>query len=86
MKTNTHKGLPIPGYRDQSETAVDLVKQHKHEEERLLRHLDALPSHPQAPIDGRWLAVARTHFEQGYMALNRAVFQPARVSLPEDQE
>ena len=34
--------------------------------------------------DERWLAVARTHFQQGFMALNRAVFQPQRVNLPED--
>jgi len=41
-----------------------------------------------APIpykyDERWLAVARTHFQEGYMALNRAVFQPQRIKLPED--
>lgn len=36
--------------------------------------------------DPRWLAVAKTHFEQGFMALNRAVFQPQRISLPEDAE
>lgn len=37
-------------------------------------------------VDQRWLAVARSHFEQGYMALNRAVFQPQRIKLPEDGE
>lgn len=34
--------------------------------------------------DKRWIAVARTHFQEGFMALNRAVFQPQRIKLPED--
>lgn len=37
-------------------------------------------------IDQRWLAIARTKFEEAYMALNRAVFQPKRVQLPEDDK
>lgn len=35
--------------------------------------------------DPRWVAIARTHFQEGFMALNRAVFQPQRIGLPEDQ-
>ncbi len=31
-----------------------------------------------------WLAIARTQIEQGFMALNRAVFKPGRVRLAED--
>lgn len=27
-------------------------------------------------VDKRWVSIARTHFQQGFMALNRAVFQP----------
>jgi hypothetical protein len=30
-------------------------------------------------IDQRWLAIAQTHIEQGFMALNRSIFQPGRV-------
>ena len=30
--------------------------------------------------------IARTHFETGFMALNRAVFQPSRIDLPEDSD
>lgn len=37
-------------------------------------------------FDPRWLAIARTGFEQAFMALNRAVFQPQRIALPEDVE
>lgn len=36
--------------------------------------------------DQRWIAIARTHFQEGFMALNRAVFQPQRIELPEDSE
>lgn len=75
-------GLPIPGYTGQSSSSVALVTMHKHEEERILRHMDSLRENPE--IDQRWLAIARTHFEQSCMALNRSVFRPERVRLPED--
>jgi hypothetical protein len=34
--------------------------------------------------DARWIAIARTHIEQGFMALNRAIFKPERVKLETD--
>jgi len=34
--------------------------------------------------DPRWLAKGRTALEEAFMFINRAVFQPARVALPED--
>jgi hypothetical protein len=37
-------------------------------------------------IDGYWLGVARVYLELGFMAMNRAVFQPQRAKLPEDAE
>lgn len=37
-----------------------------------------------APYDPYWLMIARQHFSEGFMALNRAVFQPQRIRLPED--
>lgn len=76
-----HKGLPVAGYQPQSNDAVTTVNEHKEMEERLLRRIESLPT-----LDGRWAAVARTHFEQGFMALNRAVFKPGRVKLPTDKE
>lgn len=84
-----HEGLPVKGYQPQSEDAVALVNDHKAMEEHILRHLDALwnaqASAREEMFDTRWLAIARTHFEEGFMALNRAVFRPQRVSLPEDE-
>ncbi len=76
------KGLPVAGYRPQSMRAVDIVNGHKRMEERVLRCLDALKDEPD--IDQRWLAIGRTHIEQGFMAINRAVFQPPRITLSED--
>jgi hypothetical protein len=37
-------------------------------------------------VDQRWLAIGRTHIEEAFMAINRAVFQPQRVKLPEDAQ
>lgn len=88
-----HKGLPVSGYQPQSDAKVALVNEFKADEERILRKIDALVSSSsfptpddamRTPADGRWLAIARTHIQEGFMALNRAVFQPSRISLPED--
>lgn len=81
-KDSPYQGLPVPGYMPQSPTAVGLVSSHKFYEEQLLRHLDNLAQNDQ--IDQRWLAIGRTGIEQAFMAINRAVFQPSRVKLPED--
>jgi hypothetical protein len=69
---------PILGYQQQPQEKLDLVNSHKASEEMLLRHLDLLSQ--RGDIDKRWLAIARTHFEQGYMALNRSVLQPQRLT------
>lgn len=93
-----HKGLPVHGYQPQSDAKVALVNGFKQDEERLLRKLDGLQQEkiktgkmlgdgfPEKVLiaDQRWLAIARTGFEQAFMALNRAVFQPQRIKLPED--
>jgi hypothetical protein len=81
-----HTGLPVAGYRPQSTTNVDLVNINKRFEERLLRLLDDLAALDQrgGSIDHRWLNIGRTHIEQGFMAVNRAIFRPQRVKLPED--
>lgn len=78
-----HSGLPVAGYRPQNDVAVGLVNDNKRAEEEVLRILDNLGNDPA--IDKRWLAIGRTHIEQGFMAVNRAVFQPARVKLEGDE-
>lgn len=88
-----HNGLPVHGYQPQSDDKVALVNRFKEMEERLLRELDnfEIPEYTRddgvlmvSHGDGRWLSIARTHFQEGFMALNRSVFQPQRVKLPED--
>jgi hypothetical protein len=80
-----HTGLPVAGYKSvQPEAAVLQVNQNKHAEEKLLRIIDGLmndqlPSGESFLADKRWLAIAKTDLEKGFMALNRAIFQPARI-------
>lgn len=75
-------GLPVAGYQPQDPEKVALVNEFKADEERLLRKIEAAETLRNP--DKRWTAIAKTHFEHGFMALNRAVFQPQRISLPED--
>ena len=74
-----HKGLPVQGYRAQPESNVQLVNENKVVEEKILRTIDSLMDNPD--IDKRWLSIARTNIEQGFMALNRSIFKPERVSI-----
>lgn len=75
----SHSGLPVQGYRPQSDDAVTLVNANKRAEEEVLRILDALQGAPD--VDPRWLAIGRSLIEQGFMAVNRSIFKPARISL-----
>lgn len=50
-------------------------------EETLLRILDDLQLN--GSTDGRWLAIARTHLQQGFIALDCALKPPTRLN---DQE
>lgn len=78
-----HSGLPVSGYKPQSDAKVSVVNGFKADEERILRKLDAMRDNPE--VDGRWLAIGRTQLEQAFMAINRSVFKPGRVELPEDE-
>lgn len=79
------EGLPVEGYRHQDQEAVDIVNIMKRTEERVLRLLDSM-AQPRTGVDPRWLAIGRTQIEQGFMAVNRAIFKPGRVKLPGDVE
>lgn len=76
-------GLPVSGYQPQPKSNVELVNINKELEEVVLRQLDVLKA--SRLVDQRWLAVARTNIEQGFMAANRAIFKPVRVALSEDR-
>jgi hypothetical protein len=79
----THGGLPVAGYQPQTNDKVQTVNRAKELEERVLRHLDALDA--DAAADKRMVAIARTGIQEAFMWANRAVFQPARIKLPDDQ-
>ncbi|MBN8533860.1 MAG: hypothetical protein J0L51_07185 [Rhizobiales bacterium] len=78
-----NKGLPVAGYTVQTNERVALVNANKRLEESVLCALDLVQANPD--FDKRWLAIARTNIEQGFMAFNRAIFRPERVKLPEDR-
>ena len=72
-------GLPVAGYAPtQTAEAVELVNRNKRAEEGVLRILDELAA--REDVDGRWLSIGRTAIEQGFMAVNRAVFRPGRIT------
>jgi hypothetical protein len=85
-----HNGLPVAGYKPQTDDKIELVNDNKQLEERVLRQIDDMVKLNDeargALYDHRWINIARTAIEQGFMALNRSVFQPGRVRLPEDDE
>lgn len=82
MTEPKHGGLPVAGYKPQNCEALELVNRNKFAEERILRILDELAT--IEAVDKRWLAIGRTQIEDGFMAVNRAIFKPGRVRLPED--
>ena len=85
-----HSGLPVAGYTAQSDDKVALVNENKQLEERVLRQVDKMftanwQAHDGRPLyDPRMMEQARTKIQEAFMWLNRAVFQPQRISLPED--
>lgn len=79
-----HNGLPVAGYKPQSEDKVAFVNANKALEERVLRQLDVMKANPA--FDQRMVAIAYTGIQEAFMWANRAVFQPGRVKLPEDVE
>lgn len=74
-----YKPMPVSGYTTQSGDRVATVNVNKQLEEQILRRLDELKL--DGGVDQRWLAIGRTQLEQAFMAINRAVFQPQRVTL-----
>lgn len=80
-----HSGLPVAGYKPQSDAKVALVNENKIAEERVLRQIDKHLETDGFQVDPRMVALARTKTQEAFMWLNRAVFQPSRVRLPEDE-
>lgn len=49
MSNQQHQGLPVAGYKPQSDEKVALVNENKALEERILRQMDRLAAQPAAP-------------------------------------
>ncbi len=82
-KMTDHKPLPVAGYTAQIDENVQMVNLNKRAEERILRDIDLYGMNPD--VDKRWLAIAKNHIEQGFMAMNRAIFKPQRIKLDGDE-
>jgi hypothetical protein len=61
--------------------AANTITNSKEVEEMVLKFMDGVLSQGPTHVDGRWMAIARTHVEQGFMAIERALTQPARYRL-----
>lgn len=72
MVDNQHQ--KINGYRDLSEQEIAMMNEAKAKAEDVGKLCDALGGMPD--IDKRWLAIARTQLQQGFMALVRSIAKP----------
>lgn len=79
MVDNQHK--KIKGYRDLSEEEIALMNEGKELAQKVGDFLEKLEkanfavSSDQEP-DKRWLAIGRTHLQQGFMAVIRSIAKP----------
>lgn len=69
---NQHK--QIKGYRDLSQDEINLMNDAKAKAEDIGKLCDVLNDNPA--IDKRWLAIAKTDLQKGFMALVRSIAQP----------
>jgi len=65
---------PVIGYRELTEKEIALMNLIKEQGNEVGRLVEGLAMN--GAVDTRWVAVARTHLQQGFMALTRAVAQP----------
>ena len=83
--TADHQSLPVQGYTAQSQANVDLANEGKQLEERVLRYLEKVAATVPQGEQQRYVAAGRTSMQVGWMWAIRAIFNPGRAKLPEDQ-
>lgn len=64
----------IKGYRDLSQAEIDLMNDAKHKAEDIGKLIDVLRD--QKLADPRWLAIAQTDLQKGFMSLIRSIAKP----------
>lgn len=73
--TYVDRPTPVAGYRELTDHEKDVVNRTKAVEDEVAAWwgevVDLVPE-----IDRRWMAVARTHFQEGFSAVVRAVTRP----------
>ncbi len=69
---NQHR--QIKGYRELSQEEIDLMNEIKTKGAELGELIEKVRQ--QGTVDQRWVAIAKTDFQTGLMALTRAVAQP----------
>ena len=69
---NQHK--QIKGYRDLSQEEIDLMNKVKAKGEELGELVEKLMA--TDGLDKHWIAIGKTHLQQGCMALVRGIAQP----------
>lgn len=70
---NQHR--KVAGYRELTQEDIQRVNELKATEFLLLERLETIKT-DFPDYDGRWLAIARTHIEQGFMAAIRSITRP----------
>ena len=72
MVDNQHR--KISGYRDLSENEIVIINNLKQMGAAVGETIEAMEKGKS--VDQRWLAIAKTHLQQGFMAWIRAVTKP----------
>lgn len=83
MVDNQHQ--LVTGYRDLSQDEIDIINSIKDAEKtvgalhrELVRLITPFAENSIQP-DGRWLSIAKTHFEEGFSAMVRSIAKPESV-------
>lgn len=69
---NQHR--QIKGYKELDQQQIDMMNSIKSAGKDIGELLDQLET--SGKLDGRWLAIAKTDLQKGFMAATRAVAQP----------
>ena len=69
---NQHR--KIKGYRDLSQAEIDLMNKIKEKAAEVGELIEELEESPE--IDKRWLAIAKTDLQKGFMAATRSIAKP----------
>lgn len=76
----------VKGYKDLTQDKVEIVNQNKLSEEYINRLIEDLADREESmDLDVHALYQAQTKFTEAWMWLNRGVFNPSRIELPEDK-